>query len=73
VGAGQDQGAAAVHERGLNALPLALPDSSALRAAGLKGPALDEALAATFTQAIRAIDRERAKDWERRQVLKVVP
>jgi hypothetical protein len=46
--------------------------SSALRAAGLKGPALDQALAAAFREAIRAIDRERSKDWSRRATLKVV-
>lgn len=46
--------------------------ASALRLAGLKGPALDEAIAAAFREAIRPIERERAIDWTRRATIKEV-
>ena len=46
--------------------------SAALRQAGLKGPALDEALAACFREAIRAIDRERDTAAKRHAAIKVV-
>ena len=46
--------------------------SSVLRAAGLRGAALDAALHDTFLPAIKAIDAARRKDWTRRQRIKVV-
>jgi hypothetical protein len=46
--------------------------SSALRMAGLKGKALDQAIAAAFTEAVRAIERERGMDQQRRATIREV-
>lgn len=46
--------------------------SSALRLAGLKGAALDQAIASAFREAIRPIERERGTDWTRRATIKEV-
>jgi hypothetical protein len=46
--------------------------SFALRMAGLKGAALDEACAAAFREAARAIERERGIEWKRERVVRLV-
>jgi hypothetical protein len=40
--------------------------------AGLKGAALDEAIAAAFREAARAIERERGIEWKRSKTMRLV-
>jgi len=44
----------------------------ALRMSGLKGAALDEAIAAAFRKAARAIERERGIEWKRSKTMRRV-
>lgn len=46
--------------------------AGALRLAGLNGPALDHAIAATYREALRHIEAHRHHDRERREAIHVV-
>jgi hypothetical protein len=43
-----------------------------LRMIGLKGAALDEAIAAAFREAARAIEHQRAVEWKRSKTMRLV-